>query len=230
MGHRIYEFSILFSYSLDLILLICCLIYCYRDSNLKFIKVFPVFIFVTIIADILMIPTNFFPNGESEIFMWVGGAIYFLFMGFTLIFFSYLLSQLVQSTLAKKFSWSFNFLAIFPLYLLIPFIHKNNMVVFIFLMASFIFQYASILTLCFIFFRELLASLPLEKVKTQQPFWCVVGILFLFTLQVPTQLFSIYFSIQKMPQMSYAISSVYFFSTIIPYALFIKAITCKPEQ
>jgi hypothetical protein len=101
------------------------------------------------------------------------------------------------------------------------------MVVFIFLMASFSYQYASILKLWFIFFSELLASLSSEKINTQQSFWCVVGILFLFTLQVPTELFSIYFSIQKMPQMSYAISSVYFFSTIIPYACFIKAIASK---
>jgi len=91
-----------FGYLLDIVLLIFALIFCFRKSKPKFIKVFAVFSFANILSDINSAIGIHFANGGNEGVVQIVRVIYSLLMLFELIFFTYLLSQLIQSVIAKK--------------------------------------------------------------------------------------------------------------------------------
>ena len=69
-----------------------------------------------------------------------------------------------------------------------------------------------------------------KKLTQYQSFWIVSGIFFYFSLRIPAFLFAHYFDMQQNIPVAKAIISVYNYSEIIPYLLFIKAMTCKTEE
>jgi len=110
MAQHLYNFSMYFGYVLDIILLIFSLKFCLRKSNPKFIRIFPIFSFANISGDICsMIGLNF-SSIDHPIFLILAYFIFSLIPLFELIFFNYILFQLVRSVLAKKISWFLNFI------------------------------------------------------------------------------------------------------------------------
>ena len=81
-----------------------------------------------------------------------------------------------------------------------------------------------------VFFREIFDTPYSRELTKHQSFWVVTGTLFYFSLRIPAFLFSGYFSRQHDIQLSNDIISVYNYSQIIPYFLFIKAMTCKTKN
>jgi hypothetical protein len=231
MAH-LFDFSFFYGYSLDIVLLVCSLIFCYHKGNPKYIKVFPIFTFSNILGDTCSALGTYFINNGNKAFSIVFFLLFYLIPLFELIFFTYLFFQLIQSVWAKRIAWAMAllFIILFILFYTSVFNLMNRTSTIAFFETSTLVESISIIMLCLVFFRELLKRPYSKELTKLQSFWLVSGILFYFSLRVPAFLFSGYFGIQKNQQIASAILSVYNYSQVIPYALFIKAITCRVKE
>jgi hypothetical protein len=232
MGQHLYDFSMFFGYLLDIILLVCSLIFCYRDANPKFIRIFSFFCFANILVDSCSVAVDHFTNGAHKSLILLCRLILTLILLLEPFFFAYLLFELIQSSLTKKITWILNFLflVLFISALTSSLINKNKILGYTFYVLSNVVECGVMMILCFVFYRETLKKPYSKELIKLQSFWMVSGILFYFSLRVPAFLFSDYFVIKQKSQIAKAILSVYNFSQIIPYTFFIKAITCRTNQ
>jgi hypothetical protein len=232
MTQHLSEFSVFFGYMLDMVLLICCFIFCYKKTNSTLIKRFPVFAFSNILGDVCYMVGTHLKDNEPNALVKACHFIFSLIPLFELIFFTYVLFQLVQSTLAKKFTQILNFLffIVFTFFLISVFLNRDEILALTLFEISTLIESICIMMLCFIFFKEVFKEPYSRELTKYQSFWLVSGILFYFSLRIPAFLFSGYFIAQKNLQTANIIFSVYNYSEIIPYTLFIKAMTCRIKQ
>lgn len=233
MAQHLFFFSIFFGYLLDIVLLLCSFIFCYKKLTSKFIKIFPLFAIANIISDVNTLKNFFFRKEGHETLYQISDIIFFLLLLFEIIFFTYILFQLIQSALAKRVAFVMNILfsVSFILSIASLFIHRNNNnLTTILFLVSILFESLSIIMLCLIFFIEILKKPYTKELTKLQPFWMVTGILFYFSLRLPAFLFSSYFGMQQNILLANVILSIYNYSEIIPYALFIKSMTCRIKQ
>ena len=227
-----YNPSVFFGYALDIIFWLCCLYFCIKKSIPNPIRLLKFFAYSNVIVDMITIIGYFVKQEKyfSTIKLISSLALMLEFL-FEIAFFTFLLFQVVRSRLAKKISWFINAIAIISMACVIYYIlqHKRNL--FSYCLSIFtVLQAGSILMLCAVFLGEILRDNPTKGWVTLQTYWVVTGIIFYFSLRIPTFLFSLYASLEGGSRLSDLLFSIYNYSQIVPYALFIKAMTCKNEQ
>ena len=225
-----YNPSIFFGYALDMIFLVCCLFFCYRKSSPKMVRLIRFFAYSNAIIDIITLSSFLVKEDKYLSLLKLIDNLAFMFAFlFEIVFFTFLLFQVVQSKLAKRISWLFNSFAFICMFFVVFYIiqHNKHSLIDYSLSLFTILQAVSILMLCVVFFSEMIKTKQIKGWINLQTYWVVTGIFFYFLLRIPTFLFLLYFVDQNKIHLGNTIVSVYNYSQIIPYAFFIRAITLK---
>ena len=198
---------------LSWVLLLLSLLFCFKRGAPAYMKTFPLYTAVNCIPEIAC-------------FVWpnLSALVIFIFTLFELAYFTYFLSQIIQSKRTIRNLCVTN--AIVGVVTIIelftePLRKVNGRLD---LAESFILVTAA---LCY--FRELFRAPKYIDLLKNSAFWMATGILFYFVLLVPTVIFTSYFYYYGNKVTGQAIYSLNSYSQIISYALYVKAMTCRQK-
>ena len=228
----LYKFSMIFGYLLDLIFLICCLLFCYRKGKPKVIRILPFIAITYLTTDVFSFIGIFIIKNEHAQLLTLLHILFLLGKPIELIFFTYLLSLLIHSALTKKIAWVLSsaiflsFIAIFVFH----FISRNVFLGEISFAINTLLESTSMVIFCLVYFRQTFKNIYQEGLAQKDSFWLVAGVLFYFSVQIPDSLFVSYFMLSRDQQSSQAVLSIFNYLQIIPCILYINAITFKNKQ
>jgi len=229
MYTSIYFISNVVNWIVNLLALVAALLYCYRSFNPSYLRIFPTYLFVSIMVEILVNSyiTNAFdfqPFGGKQHYAKM--AFYNLFTPFELFAFSWFLFQVIQSSMIKKalIALLVVFSIFFIQYSLKTDLGKkpNSIAV--------ILESVIIIVPCLTYFRELFAwKEPVDLLK-EPSFWLVTGIFFYVATIVPLYVTNNYLAGHGMETVAKSLSSINNFALSISYLLFIKGFTCRIKK
>jgi hypothetical protein len=223
----IYFLSNIISSIAGFITLIIACFCCYRKGVPGYLKIFPVYLFVSdgieLFANRPLITLFKFHFSPEQLLLRF--PIYNLFTVFETLAFSYFLFLIIRSRQIKKIS--FLLLALFLLFFIQSSLkdglqHTNDLAV--------VFESIIIVILCLTFFRELFTrSEPIDLLK-EPSFWLVTGIFFYLTVIFPLFLADSYLKSHGLIKVAQGLYSINNFALCVTYLLFIKGFTCRTRK
>ncbi len=177
MPSDIYFISNVVNWITNLLALAVAVLYCYRDFNPSYLRVFPIYLFVSIAIEALVNPyinqiLDFRPfDGRQEYFRM---AIYNLFTPFELFIFSYSLFQIIRSLRVKKMLLIL--ITLFTIFFVQYSVQcdlgvtSNEIAV--------VLESIIIIIPCLTYFRELFTRIEPVNLLRESSFWLVTGIFF----------------------------------------------------
>lgn len=211
MHPNLYTVSTMALTLFSLVLLLLSRRYCLRPYNPSYMKTFPIYTAVNVLAEL----TAILCPSQKKI-------TYSLFTLFELLYLTWFLTRLIQSGRKRRLIWRLTSLSLLlNTYTLI----KQGID---FTMAIALLQECVILIIpCLLYLREIFVLPPTLNLFREPAFWMVTGFLFYFTTLIPTLLFSGYFAHLKMQDLADATYSVNNYVQICIYFLFINAMICR---
>ena len=211
-----------------LIALITGCLYCYREGLPGYLKILPVYLFVSNGIEVFAVPNlsvifqlHFSPMEQSSL----RHLLYNLFTVFETFIFAYFLYQIIRSAQIKKLT-----IGLFSLFL-IYFIksslsdglyHNNDPAV--------LFECIIIIIPCLTFFRELFTRPePIDLLK-EPSFWLVTGIFFYLATIFPLFLAHPWLKGHGLRKVAQGLYSINNFALSITYLLFTKGFTCRTKK
>jgi hypothetical protein len=220
-------FSDVVSWTSNLAALIIACLYCYRPDRPAYLKVFPLYLFVSFwiefFADKFLRP--FLPFTIHDENSHIADVLYNLFTLFETAVFSYFLYQVIRSPFMKKFTVLL--LALFLIYFTsASFLHglyyHNYKAVAL--------ESIVILIPCLIFFRELFTRHePLNLLKDPS-FWMITGIFFYLATIFPLFMTLPWLRSHGLNNVAHGLYSINDFAVSVTYFLFIKGFTCRIKK
>lgn len=212
MIQNIYYFSQLLAYLGDIFLFLLSLWFCYRPYNPPFLRIFPIYCFVAMTADLIN-----WTMSKS----W-GMATYHIYDLFELPFLSFFFGRLLKSKTIKKLMIVLNIAFLFCyLYLILKFGLTHNMY------WPTLAEPFLLLIPYFTWFREMLMRKEISDISHEPQFWFVTGFLFYAVCFIPTIFFLGYFNYYHKDNIATGIYSMNNFAGIITDLLCIKGMTCR---
>jgi len=216
---QIFTISIYLATLSSVVLLIFSFLYCYRKNNPAYLRIFPSYCVMSLIAEILnnywLLEDYLAPSKKLSI-------LSNMYTCYELIFFTYFLILIIHSKLAKKIlvildicfflfcGWTFVTRGLYsgagPIIL---------------------FECLILIIPCLVYFRELFTLQKHIDLSKEPSFWIVTAMLFYYFIFPPIVLFNGYFELHKLDAIALGIESLNNFSQIITDILFIKAFTCR---
>lgn len=209
MDSRIYYISVWLSWACILLLFILSLIFCYKKGGPGYLRSFPIYCFVNVFTEVLVI---FHPSAKA--------AVYFSFTIFELCYFSFLLSKLIQGRGIVIVLWGLDglFLCFLAHYLwrhrIIPRGMPEEGEVIILLFP------------CLVCYKQIFTIFINVELRRVPAFWMVTGILFYIILLFPTLLFYHFYRHMGRPDIARLYYSLNNVALIVSCLLYAKGITC----
>lgn len=197
----------------SLVLAICSVIYCWRSFNPRYMRSFPVYTLV-----------NAGENLVTLLIRWLVPPAQSIFTLFEMLYFSYFLGAIITRKRSRYGVWLFALgFTIFYLYLYVRKLAVPE-APWLAIIEAFLLCVG-----CLLYFREVMIQPQLINLARSPAFWMVMGILFYFSLLIPTFFFSGYYHVIKEQDRSMAVYSINNYAQVINAVLFIKAMTCLKE-
>lgn len=228
MPSDIYLFSNIVSFLASLAALIVGCLYCYRAGYPGYLRIFPVYLLVSIAIEFLA--NNYYrswlPFHLDDVKITVKEILYNSFTLFETVVFIYFLYLIIRSTLIKKLA-----IGLFILFLVYftgsTLIGKgiyqfNDLAVF--------FESVIIVFLCLVFFRELFTRPEPIDLLRDPSFWLVTGIFFYVATIFPLFLTASYLRTHGLEKINRTLYSINNFAISITYLIFIKGYTCRTKR
>jgi len=200
--------------------------YCYRSYNPSYLRIFPVYLFVSIaieflINSYLLTIFHYQPFGSHQ--HYARFTLYNLYTPFELFMFAWFLFQIIQSFLVKRLLTAclILFSLFFIIYSLKLDIGINYNII------AVILESVIIIIPCLAWYRELFIRSEPVNLLNEPSFWLVTGIFFYLTTIIPFYVTSIYLRRHGLNGVGQSLSSINNFSLVITYMLFIKGFTCR---
>ena len=216
MTSKVFEIS-LYSMILSSIgLAICSVIYCWRPFNPRYMRSFPIYTVV-----------NAGENLVTLLIRWLIVPAQSIFTLFEMLYFSYFLATIIARKKSRYLIWvSALGFTVFYLYLMA----RELAMIEAPLLA--VIEAFLLCAGCLLYFREMMMQPQLTNLARTPSFWMTMGILFYFSLLVPTMFFSGYYQVRKEHDRSLTVYSINNYAQVINAALFIKGMTClkKPSS
>jgi hypothetical protein len=229
--HIFQVFRLVNSSVIDSAFLLACLILARRPGNPPYLRQFLIFGIANFISDWIQVYYLDIYNAAdrfSKLAYILTQTIHFLYPIFEIIFFFYILFQIVKSLLAKRIA---KILAVFfivsYLFSVYMFISQSQTGFLYWISVSFFFKDVALVSLCLFFFVEIFKDTELLDLSRFPAFWIVTGILFYYSIETLTMFFAAYFFVHNMVLLKDVIISVSYIPAIIVFLMFIKAFTCR---
>lgn len=204
-------------------------LYCYKNYNPGYLRIFPPYLLVSFGVEVLVNPYinnifNFRPFADHQRYAMY--ALYNLFTLFEIAVFSWFLFRIIRSARIK-------ILLVALLVFFLPFFiqssypldlgrHFNDQAV---LLESII-----IIIPCLVYFKELFARPEPVDLLTEPAFWLVTGVFFYLATVFPLFLTRPYLQDLGMKKIAQSLYSINNFALSITYILFIKGYTCRIKR
>jgi hypothetical protein len=223
----IYIISNIINWISNLLALVIALCYCYRDFSPCYLRVFPIYLFLSFAAEVLAncafeYYLHFKPFSDQTRYI-----IYNLFTLTELCSFSWFLYQVIRSRIVKKILIAL--LILFGLYFLQYYWLKEGLVV-DFSSVGVVLEAIIIMVPCLTFFRELFTRAEPVDLMREPSFWLVTGIFFYVVTIFPLYLTRSYLYDHGFAAMAKNLHSINNFAIGITYLLFIRAFTCRTKK
>ena len=207
-------------------LIIACL-YCYRPDRPAYLRIFPVYLFVSFgiefFADKFL--RTFLPFTIHDDNSHIADVLYNIFTVFETAVFAYFLYQVIRSPFMKKITLLL--LSLFLLYFTSttllngPYYHNYKAVA---------LESIVILIPCLTFFRELFTRRePLDLLK-EPSFWMITGIFFYLATIFPLFITMPWLRSHGLKNVAHGLYSINDFAVSVTYFLFIKGFTCRIKK
>jgi hypothetical protein len=228
MFRDIYFISNVVNWIANLLALTVAILYCYRSFNPAYLRVFPVYLFVSIGIEALVNPYvsklfDFRPFASHQLY--IMNISYNIFTLFELFIFSYFLFQVVRSLRIKKIIIVLMclFSVFFIQYPLLEGLGAfSNMAVAL--------ESIIIIIPCLTYFRELFTRTEPVDLWREPSFWLVTGIFFYLATIFPLYMTRSYLLAHGLIAVSKSLSSINNFALSITYLLFIRSYTCRIKK
>ncbi|HVU97717.1 MAG TPA: hypothetical protein VHE34_20980 [Puia sp.] len=228
MLKSIYIFSILINLTANFLALAIGVACCYRNRNPSYVRIFPVYLFVSVAIELLVNEFvsrlfHFKPFGDYQDV--ASNAIYNLYTPFELFIFSWFLLRIIRSVLIKRllvvsvvayglffitYSWRFGIGS-----------QLNTVAI--------LLESAVIIIPCLIWYWELFSRNESLDLMKEPAFWLVTGIFFYLATIIPFFIGSIYLTNHGFLKVTAGLFSINNFTLVVTYILFIKGFTCRKE-
>lgn len=202
------------------------ILYCYRNSNPRYLWIFPVYLFISLMVELLV--NSYFigllhirPFGTYQPYAKL--IIYNLYTPFELFVFSWFLFRIIQSPLIKRLL--ILSLMLFSLFFIIS--SSNSHIAKSININSVILECIIIIIPCFSWYRELFTRDEPVNLIREPAFWLVTGIFFYLATIIPLIVTRTYLITHGMAAAARSLFSINNFSLVITYLLFIKGFTCR---
>lgn len=212
---KIYKISVGLALILSAITIIVSLCYCWRKSQPRYLRGFPVYFIMSLLSDLLS--TAFQPHW-SLVIIWV-------FTMYEALFFSYFFFLIFE---AKQLRVLITVLASVFLLVGITFFVLLQPVHYM-ILATLLESFILVLP-CTLYYRQMLSRRQIIGINKNPAFFLVTGIFFYFLIQFPVILFTVFFSYAHNRPLASLVYSMNNFSQIISYLLFIKAMLCLVKR
>ncbi|HVU53708.1 MAG TPA: hypothetical protein VHD83_01580 [Puia sp.] len=225
MPTDIYFISNVVNWIINLVAFIIAVCYCYRSLNPSYLRIFPLYLFVSIAVELLV---NSYlrifgiqPFGSRQDY--ARTAIYNLYTPFELFAFAWFLFRIIQSPQIKRLLIAslMLFCLFFIIYSLQTDIGKTLNVI------AIVLESLIIIIPCLTWYRELFTRNEPVNLLKEPSFWLVTGIFFYLATIIPFYVTSFYLNSHGLLGVAKSLSSINNFSLVITYMLFIKGFTCR---
>lgn len=229
MPLTIYLISTISNLTGNLVALIIGLLYCYRRSSPPYLRIFPVYLFVSLAVEVIagaFIGKVFHFSIFGDHQPYAKKVIYNLYTLFELYVFAWFLFQVLRSSLIRRLliALVILFSIYFIFYLLQTDIGKKNN------MSLIVLESLIIIIPCLTFYRELFTGKePIDLLKTPS-FWLVTGIFFYLATIIPLCAATDYMFSHGLTKAVRNLASINSFALVVTYLLFIKGFTCRIKK
>jgi hypothetical protein len=228
MSADIYFISNVVNWIANLLALAVALLYCFRSFNPSYLRIFPLYLFVSIGIEALVNPYvsqlfDFRPfAGRQDYAM---NILYNLFTPFELFIFSWLLFQIIRSLRIKMVLLTL--ICLFTIFFVHYSVQKdlaasNNTAVAL--------ESIIIMIPCLTYFRELFTRSEPVNLLYEPSFWLVTGIFFYLATIFPLYMTRSYLTAHGLSGVAKSLSSINNFALSITYLLFIRSYTCRIKK
>lgn len=228
MFTNIYFISNVVNWIANLLALAVALLYCFKRKNPSYLRIFPVYLFVSIGIEVLVNPymikwLDYQPFCARQ--PYIMNVFYNLFTPFELFMFAYFLFQVIQSTTIKRIL--ITLICLFTIFFVQYSVQKdlgevNNIAVAL--------ESVIIIIPCLTYFRELFTRAEPVNLMQEPAFWMVTGIFFYLATIFPLYMTRSYLATHGLNGMAKSLSSINNFALSITYLLFIRSYTCRIKR
>ena len=228
MPTDIFFISNLALWTFNLLALAISMLYCYREFNPSYLKIFPMYLFVSIAIEILVSSQidrafHFRPFGSYQPYLRM--VFYNLFTLFELIVFAWFLFQVIRSikikvTLIILLSM---FIIFFILYSILKGLDNFNDI-------AVALESIIIIIPCLTYFREIFTWKEPVDLLREPSFWLVTGIFFYLATIFPLYVTRPYLTTNGFMGVTKSLYSINNFALSITYLLFIRSYTCRIKK
>ena len=226
MPPTIFLISNISAFVTNLVTLTFAILYCYRDVNPRYLRVFPLYLAISFLVELLVnqyftLLLGFPLFGKHQAF--ARHMTYKLFTLFELFVFSWFLYQILYSDRMKK--GLILLLVLFCLFFLWsslpgqPGQSSNDLAVNL--------ESLIVIIPCLVYFKELFARPVPGDLLREPSFWLVTGIFFYLATIIPLFLSGSYLYDRGFRKIAISLYSINNFALSIAYILFIKGFTCR---
>lgn len=198
-------------------------IYCYRSNNPLYMRLFPVYLFISIGVEILANPLihrllhiDLFGRYEE----YAMNTIYNLFTPCELLMFAYFLLQIIRSPFIKK-AIIISLMLFFVFFIFFSSLEQeiNS--------TAILLESVIIIIPCLAWYRELFSRPEPINLVREPSFWLVTAIFFYLATIIPSYLTNNYLISHGLINTAQNLHSINNFAVSIAYLLFIKGFTCR---
>lgn len=228
MLSNIYFISNVVNWIANLLALTVAILYCFRSFNPAYLRIFPLYLFVSIGIEAMVNPfiNKFF---DFEPFAghqpYIMNIFYNLFTPFELFIFSYFLFQVVRSLRIKKILLVL--ICLFSIFFVQYSLQKDLGA---FSNIAVALESIIIIIPCLTYFRELFTRTEPVDLLREPSFWLVTGIFFYLATIFPLYMTRSYLIAHGLIGVSKSLSSINNFALSITYLLFIRSYTCRIKK
>lgn len=211
--HQISSYVGVFS---EAILFVVSLVYCPQKFNPNYLRTFPIFCLVELVADLIMLLYKYKEIPVLE------GVTYNLLGIIELTYFYYFFCQFYQPQFIK------NIMRILIVLFYVQFLSHVLLRGIRFAQpADVVIESMILIIFCLFFFRNLLYNKFVNDLSKYPAFWIVMALLLNSAIAVPFYLCQGYFIIKGMTQIASEISTINSFSIVVTNILYIMGCTCR---
>jgi hypothetical protein len=216
MNSAAYEIFVLASLSSETVSFLISLLYCYRSFNPKYMRIFPIFCFLELAADII----TSYSKQHSLIKLEIITSN--LLTVFEVMCLCYFFSNIMHSSYLKRIVWilSISFFILVIAQTSKDGIGKTQA-------ANIIIESVMLIVFCMLFFKQILSRYVIDDLSHYPAFWIVTGILFYSAITIPLLMCKGYFVEKGMRQFVEGLIMIHAFFIVVTNVLFIKGCTCR---
>lgn len=223
MSTKLFFVSVIANYLGNLLALIIGLVYCYRNHHLPYVKIFLLYLFVSIAVEVLAVPEFFHLPSFWRDPDFARIVTYNLFKPFELFIFSWFFLQIIQSRRVKRILVGsiVSYSILFACYSWVVGIGSNI------IQSTTILESIILLIPCLTWYRELFTHKESVNLIREPEFWLVTGIFFYLCAIIPFASSITYLVRHGLFKLGASLSSINTFSYLVTYCLFVKGFTCR---